>query len=150
MTPAEILDSITQDYEGTLVTVAWGESSVFYNPNQSLPRGVYFVTVKEKDGDNDRASNLNRNDVFRLNIGSSKEQYAKHFGPLPGRPAKGNTIDGNWDFTAIDKLTPHPVYGWMGWVSINNPTRETFQNLRPLFDAAYNKAVTGFQKRISR
>jgi hypothetical protein len=73
---------------------AWGETSFFYNPGRALPRGVYFATLKDKDGDNDRASNLLRADVFRLNIGISTPTYRTLFGPPPPRPAAGGACTG--------------------------------------------------------
>ncbi len=70
---------------------AWGGTSFFYNPAGKLPRAIYFVTIKDKDGDNDRASNLQRPGVFCLNIGISKPTYRVLFGPQPVPPAAGGT-----------------------------------------------------------
>ncbi len=42
----------------------------------------------------------------------------------------------------------HPVYGWMGWIAVNNPTNKTLLSLRPAVDAAYEKAVKNFEKRV--
>jgi len=148
MTSSEIIEYLLAEYGGTTVVSAWGESSIFYNPQKKLPRGVYFATVKEKNGDNDKASNLDREGVFRFNIGTSKERYQENFGSLPARPSKGGVIQGEWDFSILDKVMPHPVYGWMGWISVNNPTNKTFQSLGPAVDAAYEKAVRNFEKRI--
>jgi len=36
----------------------------------------------------------------------------------------------------------------MGWVSVNNPTKKTVENLKPFTDAAYEKAVLNFRRRI--
>lgn len=44
-----------------------GEKGIFYNPGKKLKRGVYVLTIKEKDGDNDRASNLSREEIYRVN-----------------------------------------------------------------------------------
>jgi len=85
----EIIDFLLAEYSDTKTVSAWGESSIFYNPNNRLPRGVYFATLKNKDGENDRASSLNREGVFRFNIGTSKELYQELFGPLPARPPDG-------------------------------------------------------------
>ena len=35
----------------------------------TLPNGVYFCTLKENNGANDKASELDRDGVFRLSIG---------------------------------------------------------------------------------
>ena len=128
--------------------VAWGETSFFYNPGQALPRGVYFATLKAKDGDNDRASNLSRPLVFRLNIGISKPTYRSLFGPPPARPAAGGIVDTGHDFTALDALLPHPVYGWMAWISVLNPSLATFESVKPLLAEAHGMAAAKFRKRV--
>ena len=61
--------------------------------------------------------------------------------------SKGCVIQGDWDFTAVNQLTPHPVYGWMSWVAVNNPSVEMFNDLTPYLDAAYQKAIAAFKKR---
>lgn len=119
---------------------SWGERSYFYNPGGRSPRGTYFLTIKEKDGANDRASHLDRPGVWRLNFGLPKTGYAALFGPPPKRPGKGGVIEGPWDFTALDRLTPHPVYGWMSWVAILNPSASVFDGLKPRIGQAYAKA----------
>jgi len=117
--------SITEYIESTFddihIVTAWGETSFFYNPHRKLPRGIYFATIKEKNGPNDRASNLDRSDVFRLNIGISKWTYRTLLGQQPSRPQAGGVIDTGHDFAALDQLFPHPVYGWMSWVAVLNP-----------------------------
>jgi hypothetical protein len=148
--PEEIRDWVLARYDGTLAVAAWGESSIFYNPAQRLPRGVYFATLKEKDGENDRGSALDRDGVFRLNIGTPRALFEDRFGPPPKRPAKGQIIEGAWDFTQLDRIMPHPVYGWMSWMAVLNPSRVTFEELEPLMDAAYAKAKAAFGKRIRR
>jgi len=147
MKPDEIVKAFLEKYAGMTVVAAWGETSLFYNPTLLLPRGVYFATVKEQDGENDKASNLSREGVFRLNIGVTKSLYIEHFGQPPSRPSKGEVIEGDWNFTETNKLMPHPVYAWMGWVAVNNPTSETFSDLSPFFDSAYQKALTSFKRR---
>ena len=106
--------------------------------------------MKEKDGANDKASALHREGVFRLNMGLPREDYTALFGPTPPRPAKGQIIEGNWDFTQLNHLTPHPIYGWMGWVSILNPDETQFNDCVPLLKSAHQKAVTAFEKRTKK
>ena len=45
-------------FDGIVPMNSWGERSYFYNPGSRAARGIYFLTIKEKDGANDRASNL--------------------------------------------------------------------------------------------
>jgi hypothetical protein len=148
VTPKKIIDHLLGRFPDTVVVSAWGETSVFYNPGRVLPRGVYFATVKEKDGENDRASQLDRADVFRFNVGTSRSLFFERFGPPPPRPAKGHAIEGNWDFAQPNVVTPHPVYGWMSWVSVLNPSPHTLVELGEMIEAAFIKAKASFEKRM--
>ncbi|WP_394708617.1 DUF6194 family protein [uncultured Cohaesibacter sp.] len=58
---------------------AWGEVSYFYNPGHQLKRGTYFTTVKQKDGKNYKGSQIDREGVWRLNIGVSKPVFKRLF-----------------------------------------------------------------------
>jgi hypothetical protein len=147
-TPDSIIAHLLDRFEGTRVVEAWGERSIFYNPGLMLPRGVYFATVKEKDGENDKASHLDRAGVFRFNVGTTKPLFLERFGPPPSRPGKGGVIDGPWDFTAADTLTPHPVYGWMSWVAVLNPSVETLSDMAEIVEAAFGKAKASFDKKV--
>jgi hypothetical protein len=147
-TPNVLIEDLLARFPGSVAINAWGETSVFYNPARQLPRGVYFATVKEKDGANDRASQLDRPNVFRFNVGTSKALFLARFGPPPPRPAKGCVIEGGWDFTRLDALTPHPVYGWMGWVSVLNPSAETLTAMEEIFEAAFLKARMSFEHKM--
>jgi hypothetical protein len=149
MESSSIARYITDTFTGICPVVAWGETSFFYNPGKALPRGIYFATLKDKDGQNDRASQLNRPPVFRLNLGVSKPTYRALFGSLPTRPAAGGVVDTGHDFTALDVLLPHPVYGWMAWVCVLNPSSATFDRVKPLLEEAYGLAVAKFGKRVA-
>ncbi|MGB3401056.1 MAG: DUF6194 family protein [Microcoleaceae cyanobacterium] len=127
---------------------SWGERSYFINPELKLKRGSYFATIKSKDGANDKASYLNRPDVFRLNIGLTPEQYTKLFGMRPSRPCKGGIIAGNYNFQALNTFMPHPVYGWMGWIAINNPDPDNFEKCKEYLDIAYEKALKTTMKKL--
>ena len=127
---------------------SWGETAFFVNPDGRLPSGSYFATIKEKDGDNDKASNLDRPGVFRLNFGPGRKAFESLFGVPPARPAKGGIISGMWDFTAADQLMPHPVYGWMSWMCILNPTRASFDTVEPLLKLAHGRALASAQAKL--
>src|SRR5262252_3664632 len=113
--------------------IAWGDTFFIYDPDRNLEgtKRFPFATIVIKDyGDFDNRSNLDRPGVFRLNIGLSKKTYDSLF------PAGGDH-----DFTALDKLMPHPVYGINHWVSVLNPSDATFESLQPLLAEAYGIAV---------
>ncbi len=134
-----VSEYVNSKFTGLNVVDAWGEKSFFYNPDNLLKRGIYFCTIKENNGDNDKASFLDRPDVFRVNFGVSKKTFSSIFGTVPKRPTKGNCIDGAYDFTALDSLTPHPVYGWMAWVSILNPSFHSWSHIEILLEESYQQ-----------
>lgn len=148
MTAEEIVAQLLAGYEGVVAKVSWGETALFYNPGGRLPNGVYFCTIKEKDGDNDQSSRLDREGVYRLNIGLSKVAYEARFGARPKRPAKGGVVTTGHDFSEQNVLMPHPVYGWMSWVCVLSPSAALFDELKPLLDEAYSGAVIKFNKKL--
>src|ERR1700730_4588988 len=112
--------------------IAWGDTFFICDPNHDLEgaRRFPFATIVIKDyGDFDNVSNLDRPGIFRLNIGVSKETYAGLFG------------EGQYDFAALDRLLPHPVYGKNHWVCVLNPSESTFETVKPLLAEAYEIAL---------
>ena len=93
MTPDEVLKYCLENLEGAVLVNSWGERGIFYNPGNVLKRGVYVLTVKEKDGDNDKGSNLDRENVYRVNIGVRKTTFIERFGAVPN-PAPCLRMDG--------------------------------------------------------
>lgn len=150
LTVEDIVSKILALDEGIIFDKNWGERALFYNPGRLLRKGIYVATFKERDGPNDSASKLARGGLFRLNLGLSKATYFTQFGFPPTRPAAGKTIDKVHDFTAIDKLTPHPVYGWMSWVAIINPSGESLAKLMPLIIETVQAAKIKFDKKYRR
>ena len=144
----EIFDYATSAYEGVVIAQNWGERGLFYNPEGKLPKGVYILTFKETDGPNDKASNVNRPNVYRLNMGISKGTFREMFGDIPKRPAAGQIIDTGHNFEGVDEIMPHPVYGWMSWVCVLNPSLDTFEKLKPLIHEGIELAKAKYLKRI--
>lgn len=102
MEAKQILDYCLSSLNGTVLVESWGEKGIFYNPGLVLKRGVYVLTVKEKDGDNDKASNLDRTGIYRVNLGLRKSTFQKMYGKIPARPTAGGVVDMDCDFTALD------------------------------------------------
>ncbi len=138
---------ILGNYQGVIVTDAYRERSFFYNPDGSLPKGIYFATIKESDGPNDKASHLDREGIYRLSLGVGKKQYQQLFGDIPKRPVKGEIVALDFDFTTTGMLMPHPIYAWLGWVCINNPGSENLDLLKHLLDISYHSVVAKFVKK---
>src|SRR5260370_13143512 len=134
---------ISSNFEGVDVGVAsresgaaegaWGDSFFIYDPKRDLEesRRFPFATIVTQDyGEFDKKSTLNRPGAFRLNIGVSKETFAKLFDPTQEH-----------DFTALDRLMPHPEYGANHFVCVLNPSDSTFESVKPLLNEAYEIAV---------
>ncbi len=143
----EILKYCLENLDGTVLVNSWGERGIFYNPNNILKRGVYILTVKEKDGENDKSSNLDREGVYRINIGVKKKTFIDMFGEIPKRPSKGCIVNMEYDFTSINNIIPHPVYAWMSWICCLSPTEKTFNKLKPLIQEAYEYAKEKYKKK---
>jgi hypothetical protein len=162
MDEAAITQYITDTFAGVDVVkpetsggpeIAWGDTFFIYDPHRNLEaqRRFPFATIVTKDyGDFDRASNLNRPGVFRLNIGVGKETYRSLFGQQPAPAAAAGMVDTGHDFTALDQLLPHPVYAPQSWVCVLNPSDATFQKIRPLLAEAYDLAVSRYTRHENR
>lgn len=148
MDEAAIAAHIVRTYPDVCAMDAWGETSFFYNPGRKLPRGVYLATLKNKDGDNDRASCLDRPAVFRFNLGVSKQTYRSLFGPPPARPVAGGVVHTGHNFAELGQWVPHPVYAWMSWVCVLNPSAATFARAMPWLDEAHGLTAAKFNKRV--
>lgn len=147
MAPEKILTDCLDRLASTVLIDSYGERALYYNPGRKLKRGVYILTIKEKDGPNDKSSRLDREKVYRLNIGIRKSTFLKLFGVLPNRPGKGETVGMDVDFSLPDRILPHPVYAWMGWICVLNPSKATFETLKPLIAEAYEYAKEKYGKR---
>jgi hypothetical protein len=48
---------------------------------------------------------------------------------------------GGYDYSALDRLRPHPVYAPQSWVSVLNRSAETYRVVEPLLAEAFEQAV---------
>jgi hypothetical protein len=119
--------------------VSWGDTFFFYDPHgrggdaQKFP----FATIVSKDyGEFDNASNLDREGVYRLNVGLSSGTYDLMFPP----------DSGPYDFTRLDVVMPYPIYGRNHWVCVLNPSAATVDSLRPLLAEAHGRSVRRYEK----
>ena len=123
-----------------------GNTFFFYDPEHKFP----FVTLVTNDA-YDQASNLSRPGVFRLNVGIGKQTFRALFAAPARRADPGDDVGVDYDFAALDRLMPHPIYGQMYWVCVLNPSAETFATVvQPLLAEAYQLAVGRYGKRRSR
>src|SRR5438874_2910288 len=118
MDEASVTQYILDTFDGVETVTSSGNTFFFYGSDRKFP----FATLVTND-EYDQTSNLNRPSVFRLNIGVNKQTYQSLFGSGTAPPS-GEGTEGGYDFTALDRIMPHPVYGKMYWVCVLNPSAE--------------------------
>ena len=111
---------ITQ-FEGIQTEFSNGATFFFTGNDHKFP----FATLVTNDF-HDTASNLNRAGVFRLNIGVSKATFQRLF--------EGKS---DFDFSALDQIMPHPIYGMMFWICVLSPSENTLETVHGLLAEAY-------------
>src|SRR4051812_48793548 len=124
----DVVSYITDAFAGVDIVSAMGATFFSLDPEKHWPNFATIVTTDEHD--EGAPSNLPaRPDVYRLNIGVSRETFDRLVG--------GET---EHDYAATDRLLPHPVYAKQHWVSILSPSAETFETLvKPLLAEAHER-----------
>lgn len=146
MDTAALQKIIKSKFDDVITKKAYGETTFFYNPKRMLPNGVYFTTIKEADGPNDKSSNLSREGVFRLSFKPFPSTYKSLFGEKPARPRKGEIVALDFDFSIQNTLLPHPIYAWMGWIMILNPRDSQVDSVLRFLNESYSQAKLRFEK----
>ena len=133
MEPAAVVQHIKENLDGLDVVEANGDWFCFYDPGRDLPKDHRFPFATLVTGDRyDQFSNLNREGVYRLNVGVGKATFQSLF---PDASA-------THDFTALDRLMPHPVYGNMYWLCVLSPSDATFERIKPLLVEAHQLSAS--------
>jgi uncharacterized protein DUF6194 len=123
--PATIVRYILDTYPDADLVEAMNAYFFSVDPEKHWPNFATLVTTDEHDD----ASDLGRPGAFRLNLGVDRPTFERIAAAEPDP-----------DFTAFDTLLPHPVYGQQLWISILNPTFETFEGtVVPLIALAHDR-----------
>lgn len=130
MDETTIVKYIMDTFAGVETSENFGYTFFFYGSDRMLP----FATMISADNEYDRVSNLDRPGVFRLNIGVSKPTFQALFGT-------GKIDVSTYDFTALDRMMPHPDYAAQSWLCVLSPSDATFEKVRDLLAEAYELAV---------
>ena len=115
-------------------SVTESQGSFFWFAAGDEKKRLPFPTLVTRD-EYDVASRLSRPGVYRLNVPLSPRQYRERFGSPPAPQAAWQVLD-----TALNVLTPHPLYAPMHWVCILNPGQESCQSIGPLLKEAHFRA----------
>lgn len=154
MTPDEIVNHAENELTGTVVVVAseesgapevaWGDIFLIYDPERLIPPEKQFpyatVVVNDYPGF-DEFSDLARDGVYRVNIWVSKDTFDSE---TPDEDPAGI------DYTAFDRIIPHPVYGAQSWLSVVNPGPSTDDKVGVLLAEAHDRARARYEKQRSR
>lgn len=134
MTQAQVTDHIRMLGGVDIVDTGGHSFFFFYNPADGKPADhkFPFATLVTTNA-HDKASDLDRDGVYRLNIGVSKQTFGTLFGE--------RTANEGYDFATLDQIMPHPVYGAQYWVCVLNPDEVTFAKVKDLLAEAYSRAV---------
>ncbi|SCL17681.1 hypothetical protein GA0074692_0227 [Micromonospora pallida] len=127
--------------------VAWGDRFIYHDPEGDLPadRKFPFATIVVTDYPGfDTASDLDRDGVFRVNVAVGREVFAELFGHPPAAHGEHHT---EYDYAALDRIVPHPVYATQGWASVLNPGEETAERTRSLLAGAHARAAARSRRR---
>jgi hypothetical protein len=113
---------------------SYGYTMYFVGDDHRVP----FVSLAAADNEYDRVSNLDRDGVYRVNIGVTRKTFAALFGAAP-------TDD--IDYTALNVFMPHPHYARQNFICILNPAGEhealTKQYIREAHDFAARRVQRG-------
>lgn len=130
MDEAAIATYITATFPAVETSEAFGYTFFFYGADRMLP----FATLAAADNDHDRVSNLDRPGVYRLNIGVGRKTFQSLFGAA-------GVVLGDHDFTAIDRIMPHPEYAAQSFVCVLNPGEKTLQTVKSMLAEAHALAA---------
>jgi Family of unknown function (DUF6194) len=100
----------------------------FVGDDHRLP----FVTLANSDNDYDRVSNLDRDGVFRINIGVGKATFDSLL---------TSSNAGEPDYTALNVFLPHPEYAKQHFICILNPAGENVTVTQRCIEEAHGIAA---------
>ena len=116
---------------------SYGYAMYFVGDEHMVP----FVSIASSDNEYDKVSNLNREGVYRINIGVGRETFDSLVGS-----SKSEDID----YSALDVLMPHPEYAKQHFVCILNPSGANEELTKTLIVEAYDLAATRLQRKANR
>ncbi|HNS03177.1 MAG TPA: DUF6194 family protein [Anaerolineae bacterium] len=131
-----ITNYIADTFADVQSTINWGYTFFFYRDDHMHA----FATIASTGNEHEKISNLDRPGVYRLNIGVSRATFQSLFGT--------KKFDaGDYDFTALDVIMPHPDYSSQNFLCVLSPGEATFAAIRPLLAEAYDIAVKRYHRR---
>ena len=136
MNPSEV-EAFVENMENVQREENYGYIFYFVGDDHRLS----FVTIAASDNEYDKVSNLNREGVFRINIGVSKATFELLL---------GDTDSENIDYSVLNVFLPHPDYAKQHFVCILNPSGENIDLTQKLIVEAYSIAAARLQRRTAK
>jgi hypothetical protein len=100
-----------------------------------------FVTIANSDSEWDHVSDLNRDGVFRVNIGISKATFQDLIAKSDGKQV---------DYSVLNTFLPHPEYAQQNFVCILNPSGENVKTTKELIAEAHSIAAKRLQRKAQK
>lgn len=141
MTTPQSIRAEIEALDGVVTTPLNDDSFFFYDPDAigDMARMFPMATIVTSDAYDDH-SDLGREGIFRLNIGLDKESFLALFG------AKAAELTS--DYTALDTVMPHPVYGDSYFICVLNPDI-SWPQVRALLGKARDVAASRYKHKQS-
>ena len=134
--PYQVIEKyITEKFPGVTQSEHFGYKFFMYATDDRLP----FATIALADNEYDSISNLNRDGIFRVNIGVSKLTFTQLF----------HNHNTEWDYTALNQFMPHPDYAAQHYICVLNPEGDILSETFKFIGEAYLIAKTRFEKRAA-
>lgn len=115
----------------------FGYEFFFVGDDHMLP----FTTIANTDNEFDSDSHLNREGVFRVNIGVSRETFDALVGHIETE---------GLDFSVLDTFLPHPDYAKQNFICILNPSGDNAEKTRDLIREAHANAARRLARRAGK
>ena len=148
-----MLRYIVDGYPGVNPLAAAGDTYFLYDPDRDLPpnRQLPFATLVTGDR-HDRVSDLDREGVYRLNIGVRKQTYRDLFGTPPTERDADGVLRHRRTTTRCSTrcCRTRCTRGSTGCACCRRPRRRSTTAVRPLLDEAYRLAVRKHENQAAR
>lgn len=127
-------ETFIEGLENVQRTENYGYIFYFVGDDHMLP----FTTIANTDNDYDSVSNLNRQGIYRINIGVSRKTFDTLFPDQSDNPI---------DYTTLNTFLPHPDYAKQNFICILNPTGENEARTKTLIQEAHSIAAVRRQRK---
>jgi len=116
---------------------SYGYAMYFVGDEHMVP----FVSIANSDNEYDQVSNLNREGVFRINIGVGRDTFNSLVGSM-----KAEDID----YTTLNVFLPHPEYAKQNFVCILNPSGANEELTKKLIIEAHDLVANRLERKANR